>query len=166
MGLLQAAFLVQLLPAWSSNLGIRPIRSPKLIMNDTGLAASLIGLAARRLQAMGNSLIGNVIENFAIMEIIKDIGVSSVQPKPCYYRSTTGSEVDLVLEAPDGRLVAIEVKASSSVTSKDFKGLRALGAVAPERFWRGVVLYTGDQVIPFAERLHAAPIHMLWNLPG
>ena len=162
MTLLQATFLIQHLPAWSSNLGIRLTRSPKVIINDTGLAASLIGLNVDRLQ--GESvLFGHILENFVAMEVIKCIGVSAIQPKPFHYRTTAGIEVDLVLEAPDGRLVAVEVKASATVTANDFRGVRSFAEVTGDRFARGIVFYTGQQVIPFGERLYAIPVQALWS---
>ncbi len=163
MTLLQATFLVQMLPAWSANLGHRLVRMPKLIVNDTGLAASVAGIDARRLLAE-NGLIGAMFENFVTMEFIKAIGPSTVQPKPFHYRTTAGSEVDLILEAADGRLVAVETKASQTVTARDFRGIRAFAEVTGEKFHRGIVVYTGDHVIPFGERMHAVPVQALWSL--
>jgi predicted AAA+ superfamily ATPase len=63
-----------------------------------------------------------------------------------------------------GRLVGIEVKASSTVTPDDFKGLKAFAVEAGERFVRGVVLYTGQEMLPFGENLLALPISALWRL--
>jgi uncharacterized protein len=163
MSLFETIFLVQLLPAWSANIGVRLVRSPKLLFNDSGLAASFIGLDAERLQNDG-SLLGHVLENFVIMEIIKAIGVSKIQPRPYHYRTNTGVEIDLVLEAPDGSLVAVEIKAFSTVTAKDFKGIRALADATNERFCRGILVYTGNDIVPFGENLFAMPIQALWSL--
>jgi uncharacterized protein len=163
MSLLQTIFLVQLLPAWSTNLGVGITKSPKLLFNDTGLAASFIGVDADRLMADG-TLFGHLLENFAIMEIIKAIGVSTTSPSVYHYRTTAGVEVDLVLEAPDGRLIAFEVKASSTVTAKDFKGLRSFSAVAGEQFKCGIVIYTGRELVPFGGKFFALPLQTLWSL--
>jgi predicted AAA+ superfamily ATPase len=71
--------------------------------------------------------------------------------------------VDLVLEAGD-RLAGVEVKAGSTVGLEDFKGLKALAAEAGDRFVRGVVLYTGNDILPFGDRLSAMPVSSLWRV--
>ena len=71
--------------------------------------------------------------------------------------------MDLLLEDPAGRIVGIEVKSSSSVSYSDFRGLRELAEATGERFHRGIVLYTGESVVPFGEHLHAVPIQVLWT---
>ena len=71
-------------------------------------------------------------------------------------------EVDIVLERDDGMIAAIEVKASATVGTKDFAGLRALAEACGDRFAFGVVLYDGTDVVPFGDRLAAAPVSGLW----
>ena len=61
-----------------------------------------------------------------------------------------------VLEAPGHWTEGVEVKASASITQGDFIGLRELASAAGKGFARGVVLYTGEQLIPFEERMWAA----------
>ena len=68
----------------------------------------------------------------------------------------------MVLEAPSQRIVGIEVKASASITQGDFNGLRELANAAGKSFARGVVLYTGEQLMPFEEHLWAVPLGVLW----
>jgi len=72
--------------------------------------------------------------------------------------------VDLVLEADDGRVVGIEVKASASVGPHDFAGLEALREEAGARFHRGLVLYTGAEPLPFGKGLVAVPLAALWEM--
>ena len=160
--LLEAAFLVQTLPSWSTNLGSRMVKSPKLLLSDTGLAASLLGLTAERLAADG-TLLGALLETFVAAELRKRAGGSSPGIQFSHYRTKAGQEVDVLLEAGAGHLVGVEVKAFATVTSGDFKGLRSLAEVTGDKFVRGLVLYAGSQVIPFGERLHAAPISLLWQ---
>ena len=83
-----------------------------------------------------------------------------------HYRDGSGSEVDGVLEQRDGSIVGVEVKASATVTPGDTRGLRALRALRSatgDRFVRGIVLHTGDDVVPLGERLVAVPICALWS---
>ena len=68
----------------------------------------------------------------------------------------------MVLETPDGRLVGLEVKATTKVKSNDFQDLKSLQESFPKRFTRGVVLHVGEQVVPFGDNLWAVPLGGLW----
>lgn len=164
MTLLEAAFLIQLLPAWSGNLGKRLVKTAKLVISDTGLMSHLLGTNKERLGEGG--LIGPLLENFVIMELIKQVTWSSAKPQMFHFRTQTGQEVDIVLEDRAGKLVGIEVKASATVTGQDFKGLRALAETAGKRFQRGIVLYTGAEHIAFGANLYALPVNALWHKRG
>jgi predicted AAA+ superfamily ATPase len=164
ISLLQATFLVQLLPAWSGNLGKRLVRSPKLLVCDTGLISSLQGLNAGRLDA-NPTLAGPLLENFVAMELMKQSTWSRTQPRLFHFRTQTGQEVDIVLEDAAGYVVGIEVKAAATVGARDFKGLRALAEATGERFRRGIVLYTGRSSVPFGNDLYALPVSSLWETP-
>lgn len=163
VALLETIFFVQRLPAWSRNIGRRLVRHPKVMLNDTGLLAHLIGAEADRF-ASDPTLAGPLLETFAAAEVVKAIGWSATQPRPHHFRTGSGDEVDLVLERGDGTIVGIEVKASSTVDERDFRGLRALAAATGRSFKRGIVLYTGRQSVPFGPSLHAVPMSALWAL--
>lgn len=162
MALLEMTFLIQTLPAWSSNLSKRLVKAPKLILNDTGLMAYLLGLSGERL-AMESMLAGPLLENFVAMELRKQAAWSKARPQLFHFRTLTGQEVDVLLEDTAGKLVGIEVKASATVNGRDFRGLRALAELIGKRFQSGVVLYTGSECIPFGPRLHAIPVSTLWE---
>ena len=119
---------MQTLHAWSANLGLRLVKSPKLYLNDTGLAAYLLGLNAAQLAANAMAT-GPLLENFVLMELRKQAGWSRVRPGFYHFRTHAGEEVDIVLEDAAGNLVGIEVKSSASVTGADVKGLRAFAAL-------------------------------------
>src|SRR5579862_6202168 len=160
--LLEITFLVTLANPWSVNLGKRLVKAPKVYLNDTGLMTSLLGLNGAQL--LGNrSLLGPLLENFVVMELRKQAGWSKTRPRVLHFRTHTGEEVDVVLETAAGEVVGVEVKAAASVSAADFKGLRALAELAGPRFHRGIVLYTGTEVVPFAKNLHAVPIQALWQ---
>ena len=159
--LLEATFLVQLLRPWSSNLGQRVIQTPKVYLDDTGLLAHLLGLTVERLK-MDGTLAGGVLENFVLMELRKQSAWSETQPEFYFWRTASGQEVDIVLEDSAGRLVGIEIKAGATLGGSDVKGLQAMASAAGKRWVRGVVLYTGNEVIPFAANLHGLPMSQLW----
>ena len=162
LALFETTFLIQLLPAWSGNLGKRLVKAPKLMLSDTGLLAHLLGADRRRLEE-DRTLAGPLLENFVAMELFKHASWSDVQPQLFHFRTQTGQEVDVVLENAAGRIVGLEVKASATVSAKDFKGLRVLAEAVGKRFVRGVVLYTGTEVIPFGPQLRAVPLSVLWT---
>jgi hypothetical protein len=162
MALLETTFLVRPLPAWSGNLGKRLVKSPKLYVNDTGLAAALLGQGDE--QALRDShLAGPLLENFVVAELRKQVTWSKTAPGLFHFRTLTGQEVDIVLESPSGALVGIEVKASATVGAGDFRGLRCLAEQTGKRFRRGVVLYRGRETVPFAKNMHAVPLAALWQ---
>ena len=96
------------------------------------------------------------------MEIIKQLSWSDISLKPYHFRTHKGIEVDIVLESRKKQLYGIEVKTSSSVSKKDFKGLRHLKELKPKAFEKGVIFYTGNQIMKFEDKLYALPISTLW----
>jgi len=161
LALLEALFIVQPLPAWSANLGKRLVKAPKLHLVDAGLAAHLQGHTDAATLAMSQQL-GPLLENFAVQELRRHLHCAETAASAWHFRTSAGREVDLVLEAPGNRIVGVEVKAGASLTQGDFSGLRELASAAPKAFIRGVVLYTGEQLIPFDEGLWAVPLGVLW----
>jgi predicted AAA+ superfamily ATPase len=162
MALLETVFLVRTLPAWSANLGKRLVKSPKLLLCDTGLAAHLQGVDAERLSAEP-VLAGPLLENFVAMELKKQVAWSERRPALYHFRTQAGREVDLVLEDAAGRLVGVEVKSAATVGAGDLRGLRALAEATGDRFRRGILLYTGREVVPFGGKVYALPVGALWQ---
>jgi predicted AAA+ superfamily ATPase len=162
--LLEATFLALTLPAWSTNLSKRMVKSPKLLLNDTGLLASSLGLGLERLEE-DPRLAGPLLENFVLQEIRKQVSWSRLQPSLFHYRTQAGQEIDLLLEDPSGRVAGVEVKMGSTVQEKDVRSLRDLADALGPRFVRGVLLYTGERAVPFSEKIFALPVQTLWRTP-
>lgn len=162
MAVLEATLIYRPLPAWSANLGKRLAKAPKILLTDTGLACHLVGTDAGRLRS-DRVLIGHLAESFVVCELIKQSTWSEEAVTLHHYRTHAQREVDIVLERRDGRLVGVEVKVATTLNDRDLSGLRDLAEAAGDRFHRGVVLYLGDQVVPFGERLHAVPLQALWQ---
>lgn len=163
LALLERMFLVQLLPAWSGNLGRRLVKAPKLLFGDTGLLAYLLGATGERVRREPE-LLGPLLENFVATELRRHAAWSRTRAEAFhFFRAHTGQEVDLVLEDAAGRLVGVEVKASATVVQRDFAGLRLLAQERPRQFHRGIVLHLGCDVVPFGARLHAVPLSALWE---
>jgi uncharacterized protein len=160
--LLEHAFLVNRLPAFHSNRVKQITKAPKLLIGDSALLCHLLHASRARLTD-DDSLLGRALECFTGMELAKQLSASKRRATLTHMRTATGAEIDFVLQTPDGRLTAIEVKASTTVRTEDFKHLTHLrDRLAGQRFSRGIVLYTGDERLPFGERLEAWPLATLW----
>jgi hypothetical protein len=107
--------------------------------------------------------LGPLLEAFVPGEIIKQIGWSRTRPGVSHFRTHAGREVDIVLEDRRGRAVAVDVKGAASIGAGDVRGIEAFAAAAGRSFHRGVVLYTGREVVPFSSNLHAVPVSALWQ---
>jgi len=162
MALLEHVFLIVKIPAWTPNAEGQFVKSSKIFLNDTGLLCHLRGEGMDSL-INGRTTAGAFLENFVVMEIIKQLGWMNLYLKPYHFSVHGGAEVDLVLEDRKKQLYGIEIKSKASITQNDFKGLRRLAELAGPKFKRGIVLYSGDQVLGgFGENLQAVPISNLW----
>ena len=108
---------------------------------------------------------GKLYESFVAGEISKQLTWAEHQANPYHYRRER-NEVDLVLESPDGAIVAIEAKASASFGTSDRRSLVQLRDALGERFRTGVILHTGAETVPIGERLWALPVSALWQSTG
>ena len=161
-GLLEQVFLVATLQPWFTNTLKRITKTPKLHFLDSGLLATTRGLTSGRLKA-DRTAFGALLESFAFSEIVKLMTASSLQLTLWHFRDQQMREVDIVLERDDGMIAGIEIKASATVRPGDFGGLRTLAQACGDRFALGTVLYDGTDVVPFGDRLIAAPLSSLWN---
>ncbi|GAB6113248.1 ATP-binding protein [Desulfomicrobium salsuginis] len=159
--LLSRIFLLEELPPWHSNRLSRLIKTPKLHLGDTGLACALLGLDA---DALWNdrAVFGQVLETFIYQELRRQAGWLDDAISFSHFRDKDKTEVDIVLEC-GGRIAGVEVKASSTVTANDFKGLRKLQQAVENRFAAGIIMYDGEAVVPFGNQLYAVPICCLWE---
>ena len=159
--LLEIAFLTLRLPAWTVNIASRVVKTPKMYIADSGLLTHLIGADADRL-ADDPTLFGQVLESFVVAELRRQSTWSSLAAGMHHFRTHAGREVDVVFEDPSGRVVGVEIKATTSPSSADFAGLRALAEAAGPRFVRGVVICLCDRPLPFGPRLQSLPLAQLW----
>jgi predicted AAA+ superfamily ATPase len=161
--LLEHLYITFLLPGWYKNLGKRVVKAPKIYFVDTAINIHLLGFNEERLRENPNML-GHIIENYVILEIIKQLGWNETIATPYHYRTHDGSdEVDLVLESTSGKIVGIEIKTSETISADDFRGLKRLRDESGQNFHQGFVLYTGNKQNSFDHNLFAVPISALWN---
>jgi hypothetical protein len=163
MTLLEHVFLIVKIPAWTPNAEGQYVKSPKIFLNDTGLLCHLRGENALSLQE-NRTLAGSFFKNFVVMDIIKQLSWSDAPLKPYHFSIHKGAEVDLILEDNRKKLYGIEIKSKASIKEEDFKGLKKFSEIAGHRFEKGILLYTGNQVVGGfgGSNLSAVPVAALW----
>ncbi|HFD11712.1 MAG TPA: DUF4143 domain-containing protein, partial [Crenotrichaceae bacterium] len=160
--LLEQIFLLEVLPPWHSNRIKRLIKTPKLHLGDTGLVAAITGLTSEALKK-DRSALGHLLETFVFQEIQRQASGHVDDFRFHHFRNKDGAEVDLVIERGVDQVAGIEVKASATVRSSDFRGLRQLKTAVGKQFTTGVVLYDGESCVRFGEGLYAVPVRLLWE---
>lgn len=150
------------LKPWSGSRVKRLVRSPKYYVNDSGLLATLLGADAQQI-VTNQDVAGKLFESFAITELRRQMSYSDLWFKQFYYRDRDGHEVDLIIEHPDGRVIAVEAKAKASIGPSDFRTLRFLRDRLGNRFALGIVLATCPETVRYQDRLYAVPLAGLWT---
>jgi uncharacterized protein len=167
LDLLETLYLIDRIPAWSTNLSKRVVDRPKVLLLDSGLAARLVNVSPIGAgQSANPNAAGAIIETFVISELRRQLGWSEQTPRLFHYRDRDGAEVDLILETADGLIAAIEIKSAATLRGKDIRWITRLRDKVGTRFAAGLILHTGPQAQPFGDRLAAVPIDALWSQGG
>jgi predicted AAA+ superfamily ATPase len=162
ISILEQLFLVRRLQPWFSNALKRLVKTPKVHFLDSGLLAVLCGHTRAKLHADRRPF-GPLLESFAYAELLKQASWAEERVRLFHFRDKDQAEVDFVLEDEAGRVVGVEVKAAATVGASDFRGLDRLSAATGRKFALGVVLYDGEEILPFGSRMAAAPMACLWS---
>ena len=161
-GVFESLYLLCSLQPWFTNTLKRLTKTPKLHFLDAGLLAALRDITPDRVKK-DKALFGPVLETFVLAELLKLNSWSRERYEFSHFRDKERKEVDIVIENRRGHIVGIEVKASATVTARDFAGLRRLSEACGDRFVLGLVLHDHEHIVPFGGRLLAAPISALWS---
>jgi predicted AAA+ superfamily ATPase len=164
--LLESVFLIRFLLSWDRTLTKRTTAKPKVHVIDSGIAARLLRLTSEKLERKDPSVLtqlGHLLETFVVGEVIAQTTWAGDIAAVGHWRTRDSTEVDLVVEAGDGRVVAFEVKAAGRVSGGDLSGLRRLREHVGNAFVAGVALYTGARSYTYEDRVHVMPIDRLWQ---
>jgi len=161
MAILERLFLIRRLPAWHKSNAKRLIKTPKVHVVDSGLAAMLNRLKIKDWQLQSRDF-GALLESFVVQQLICQAGWVDSDLTFSHYRDKEKVEVDLVIE--QGRKVwAVEVKRAASVHSRDGVGLAKIAAQAGKNFEGGILLYSGANCLPLkVDKCFAVPMDRLW----
>jgi uncharacterized protein len=147
LNLLETSFILVRVPAYAVNRTKRLIKAPKLFWGDTGLAIHLAGLTEPA---------GAHLENVVLNDLLCWRDARIERADILYWRTTTGEEVDFVVEA-GGRLLPIEVKSASHPRLADAATLRAFRAEYGKMSRSGLLLHTGTTFEWLTSDVLAAP---------
>lgn len=160
IGLLETLFLVKQLRPWHGNSLNRILKAPKIYFLDSGLLASLNRMTPQSIQTYKSDF-GALLETWVYGELLKTTMMASAPWNIYFYRDKDKVEVDFVLENHAHKIIGVEVKASSTVSSQDFRGLRKLAALSDKDWVSGIVLYNGEKCLSFGDSLWAIPFSFL-----
>ena len=142
LSVLQASYLVTLLPPYYENIPKRLVKTPKLYFNDPGLACYLLDIESAK-QLDRDKMRGAIFENFIVMEAIKHRYNQGLEGGVFFYRDSNQNEVDVLLKQ-EGEITAIEVKSSMTYNKSFEKSLNQIDKWIQTPVVRKVVVYTGD----------------------
>ena len=142
LSVLQASYLITLLPPYYENISKRLVKSPKLYFNDTGLACYLLDIETPR-QLEHDKMRGAIFENFVVMEVIKHRYNQGLEGGVYFYRDSNQNEVDILLKQ-EGEITAIEVKSSMTYNVSFEKTLARLSEWIKTSITNKIVVYAGD----------------------
>ncbi|MFK5892107.1 MAG: DUF4143 domain-containing protein [Pseudomonadota bacterium] len=104
---------------------------------------------------------GHILETFVYCELIKSNTYATKKANFFYYRTTDKKEIDFILEFSN-KIIAIEVKSSSSISKSDFKHIYHLKNELKNNFDKGIVFYNGDRFLKLDDKIYAIPLSFLY----
>ena len=155
IGVLEASFIVDRLPPYLAGKVARLIKSPKIVLGDSGIASFLTGTE----KVHQEPFFGAMLETYVAQNLLAILEIYLPQATLHFWHVQGRHEVDFVIEV-DGKALAIEVKATSRWSEKDLKGLKAFIRKVPH--CQGAILaYTGTHAVSLGNKMWAIPLGML-----
>lgn len=137
ISILEASYIIFLLPPYYQNFGKRVVKSPKIYFYDTGLVSYLAGIESYQQFSQG-PMAGSLFENYVIADIYKKELHMKSHAELYYYRTSKGLEVDLIIDRKTRRDF-IEIKLNSTLNFRWLKPIEELKTGED----RGILLYPG-----------------------
>jgi predicted AAA+ superfamily ATPase len=153
--ILEQTFQVKLLRPYFENIGKQFVKSPKLYLNDTGVMSYFLKITNS--ESFEESMYkGALVETLIGNELMKHISFTETSTDIYHYRTSDKKEIDFILKR-DNKIIAVEVKASMSVSKEDFKHIRDFQKITNNEVM-GIVFYMGEHVLSFGDNNLAVPI--------
>ncbi len=142
LSVLQASYIIKLLPPFYENIKKRLTKTPKLYFCDTGLACYLLGIETEQ-QLARDKMRGHLFENFIVMEALKHRYNQGKESNLFFYRDSSGVEVDLLLKNGND-YSAIEIKSSQTYHPEFETRIKSLNSLLKSRLTNKAIIYAGD----------------------
>lgn len=159
LSVLEATYQVIVLRPYFSNAGKRLVKAPKVYFMDVGTLCYLAGLRDP-LHAMAGPMGGAIFETAVVGEVYRTLAHRGVEPRLYFWRTATGTEVDLVIETETG-LVPVEVKLAATPNPGMAKGIEAFRRDHGDRVQRGYIIHSGGEILPLGPSAIAWPFTAL-----
>ena len=155
LSVMEATFQIIVLRPYFANVGKRLIKSPKIYFTDTGTLCHLTGLKDPDHAAAG-PMGGSIFETAVLTEIVKTLWNRGEEPRVYFWRTSAGSEVDIVVEV-GRKLIPIEVKLSATPRPAMAEAITRFRKDLGEKAAAGFVVHPGDVRLPLAPGVTALP---------
>lgn len=155
LGILKRIYQGFLVKPYFENIGKQFIKSPKFYLGDTGVLSHFLKIKTKQ-ELLKSHYCGAIFETFIFYELLKHISFSQENVDLFHYRTVDKKEIDFILKSGD-KIIAIEVKASSTVNKSDFKHIIDFQNRSKNKVI-GIVFYTGDYTLELSEQLIAIPM--------
>jgi hypothetical protein len=160
--LLSSLLVTETVPAWWNNRLKRLTRAPKRYLVDASLALAAIRVDTDGLMRDAD-LLGRMLDTFVVAQLRAELPRCESRPRLFHLRQEQGRrEIDVMVEYAAGRILAMEIKATSAPSRNDARHLAWLHQQLGDRFVGGIVLHTGPRTFKLEDRIVAAPIRALW----
>jgi hypothetical protein len=159
LSVLEATYQIIILRPYFSNAGKRLVKTPKVYFMDVGTLCYLTGLRDP-LHAMAGSMGGTIFETAVVGEVYRSLTHRGIEPRLYFWRTSAGTEVDLVVETESG-LVPIEVKLAATPNPAMAKGIEAFRGDLGDKVKRGFVIHSGSSLLPLGPSSTAWPFSAL-----
>lgn len=143
ISVLEASYIVYLLPPHHANFNKRLVKSPKLYFHDTGLLCWLLGIQAAQ-QLTSHPLRGAIFETWIISELRKTWLHQGTPPAFYFWRDSNGNEVDLLIDQA-GTLTPVEIKVGMTLNRDYFTGLQRWTTLAGNLAGTPALIYGGSE---------------------
>lgn len=159
---IEQMFLCERLPAWIRTDYDRVGKKDKFYMTDTGFMSSILNWHYDDV-SMDMDKYGKLIETLVFNELSAQVDLNS-DYSLYQYRDRENREIDFIIEDEDNNIIGIEVKGGSKIEKEDFKHLSWFNNnLVKKKNFTGIVLYSGENTLRFADNLYAVPTASLWQ---
>jgi predicted AAA+ superfamily ATPase len=154
---LESLFLIKRIPAYYSNLNNRLTKACKVYLVDSGLMCHKVDITFSKTPWEHREW-GQVFETFVVNEIRKQLPWLDSAISLYHYRTHQGKEIDLVLENKQQEIIAVEIKASRTLTTTSAKNFAQIKADTGDKFKIGIVIYAGNSIEVLGDKVYAIPL--------